>query len=114
MTELLQASYRGSKERQLWRTFEKTTLPGGFFVCGANLRRYSQLRQERFTAKNLFITICYPQKNTKYHQRVASLVGYWNWCLLTHGEAATTVPTLRFRQEGRAVTQIYPLILFAF
>jgi len=62
VTELLQASYRGSKERQLWRTFEKTTLPGGFFVCGANLRRYSQLRQERFTAKNLFITICYPQK----------------------------------------------------
>ncbi|HIA3224293.1 TPA: hypothetical protein ACWP4A_005297, partial [Escherichia coli] len=33
MTVLLQASYRGSKERQLLRTFEKTTLPGGFFVC---------------------------------------------------------------------------------
>jgi len=65
VTELLQASYRGSKERQLWRTFEKTTLPGGFFVCGTNLRRYSQLRQERFTAKNLFITICYPQKKTQ-------------------------------------------------
>lgn len=32
MTVLLQASYRGSKERQLLRTFEKTTLPGGFFV----------------------------------------------------------------------------------
>lgn len=32
MTVLLQASYRGSKERQLLRTFEKATLPGGFFV----------------------------------------------------------------------------------
>ncbi len=35
MTVLLQASYRGSKERQLLRTFEKATLPGGFFVFTA-------------------------------------------------------------------------------
>ncbi|EAM9628412.1 hypothetical protein CVC14_25555 [Salmonella enterica subsp. enterica] len=35
VTVLLQASYRGSKERQLLRTFEKATLPGGFFVFRA-------------------------------------------------------------------------------
>ncbi|MBS2500513.1 hypothetical protein KFY67_26575, partial [Salmonella enterica subsp. enterica serovar 1,4,[5],12:i:-] len=38
VTVLLQASYRGSKERQLLRTFEKTTLPGGFFRFKAKIR----------------------------------------------------------------------------
>ena len=41
MTVLLQASYRGSKERQLLRTFEKATLPGGFFVYRAKRLRFS-------------------------------------------------------------------------
>jgi len=38
VTVLLQASYRGSKERQLLRTFEKATLPGGFFVSETTAR----------------------------------------------------------------------------
>lgn len=41
MTVLLQASYRGSKERQLLRTFEKATLLGGFFVYRAKRLRFS-------------------------------------------------------------------------
>ena len=41
MTVLLQASYRGSKEPQLSGTFEKATLPGGFFVYRAKRLRFS-------------------------------------------------------------------------
>jgi len=46
VTELLQASYLGQKERQLFLTFEKTARQGGFFVYAEEITFREKLSQE--------------------------------------------------------------------